>query len=132
MRQMAGRGKATRILAEPLYYTSSGILLFQIWLKLGCDLGETEAKGSNALLAARFSRHKISNKTKQAAAEHKTQHPVRRGWGGRARTACIKLQKYYLQPHVGAEGKWRGKYDIFSLDSTQKRGPVTEGDEVCL
>lgn len=38
MRQMAGRGRARRILAQPLYYTSSGILLFQIWLQLGRDL----------------------------------------------------------------------------------------------
>lgn len=43
-------------------------LLFQIWLKLGHDLGETEAKSSNALLAAYFSCNKISNKTKQAVA----------------------------------------------------------------
>lgn len=69
MKQMAGRGRAKEgFLAQPLYYTSSGILLFQIWLKLGRDLGKTEAESSNAPVAAYFSCNKISNKTKQAAA----------------------------------------------------------------
>lgn len=62
------QGEARQILARPLFYTSSGILLFQIWLKLGLDLGETEAKSSNNLLAAYFSCNKISDKIKQAVA----------------------------------------------------------------
>lgn len=64
MKQMAGRGWARRILAQPLYYTSSGTLLFQIWLKLGRNLGKTGAKSSNALLATYLSCNKTSNKKK--------------------------------------------------------------------
>lgn len=67
-KQVVGQGKAAQILAKPLSYKSSGILLFQIWLNLGLRLGKTEAESSNDLLAAYFSRHKISNMIKQAFA----------------------------------------------------------------
>lgn len=64
MKQMAGQEGVwhSHFTIHPL-----GFLLFRTWLKLGHNLGETEAKSSNALLASYLSRNKISNKTKQAA-----------------------------------------------------------------
>lgn len=63
MKQMAGQGKARfwhiHFSLHPL-----GFLLFQIWLKMGLDLGETKAKSSGNLHF--FSGNKICDKTKQA------------------------------------------------------------------
>lgn len=64
--------------------------------KFGSNWAETGAKSSNALLDAYLSSKKISNETKPAAAVQETVGL------GPPPTACIALQKYYLQPHGGA------------------------------
>lgn len=114
MKQMAGRGRTRRILAQTLYYTSSGILLFQIWHKLGRELGETEAKSSNALLATYFSCNKISNKTKQAVVLEQT---VRLGPPA---LYISHFRNITCNHMLELKGNLGGKYDIFSLESAQK------------
>lgn len=91
-------------------------LLYILWdftvsdlAPIGPRLGATEAKSSNALLAAYFSCNKINNKTKQAV---RLGLPVLYVSHFRNITCNHMLES--------SKGTRRGKYDIFSLDSAQQ------------
>lgn len=112
-KQMAGQGKA-RLWRSYFTVHPLGFYCFRFGSYLASSWARTRP------VRTIFWRHnsggnKISNKMKQAAALQQTVHLKA------SHTVCITLQKYNLQPHVGAQRNLvSGKNYIFSLDSEMK------------